>query len=172
MVPSCSPKKPKENRMDTNDAIGNSGKSTVTVLFLLLYFVFLSSTALGQGTASGALSGNVVDKNGAVIKGAAVTVTNKATGLSRTATTGDNGEYRIDLLPAGRYDVKVTASGFGDVIAEALELLIGKTNNFDVTMNPGVQTANVTVTGEAELVSREKTDISLNITPRDVQDLP
>jgi hypothetical protein len=36
-----------------------------------------------------------------------------------------------------------------------------------------VQTASVTVTaGEAELVSREKTDISLNITPRDVEDLP
>src|SRR5437764_1967596 len=39
-------------------------------------------------------------------------------------------------------------------------------------MNPGVQTANVTITSEAELVNREKTDISLNITPRDVQDLP
>src|SRR3989475_4324501 len=40
-------------------------------------------------------------------------------------------------------------------------------------MSPGVQRKNVTVTaGESELVSREKTDISLNITPRDVQDLP
>jgi hypothetical protein len=52
-------------------------------------------------------------------------------------------------------------------------VLVGKTNNFDFTLEPGVQTANVTVTaGDVDMVSREKTDISMNITPRDVQDLP
>src|SRR2546427_4249715 len=40
-------------------------------------------------------------------------------------------------------------------------------------MSPGVQRKNVTVTaGESELVSREKTDISLNITPRDIESMP
>src|ERR671938_131981 len=40
-------------------------------------------------------------------------------------------------------------------------------------MEPGVQTASVTITaGDAELVSKEKTDVSLNLPPRDVQALP
>src|SRR5256885_6251249 len=39
-------------------------------------------------------------------------------------------------------------------------------------MNPGVQTASVTITSEAELVNREKTDISLNITPSEIENLP
>jgi outer membrane receptor protein involved in Fe transport len=104
---------------------------------------------------------------------ASVTITNRATNLSRTTVTNESGEFRFDLVPAGTYDLKVSASGFGDRTAENLEVLVGKTNNVDFTMEPGVQTANVTVTaGEAELVSREKTDIGLNITPRDVQDLP
>src|SRR5262249_3454337 len=92
---------------------------------------------------------------------------------SRSTTANENGEYKFDLIPAGRYDVKVSVSGFGDRTVENFEVLIGKTNNLDFTMEPGVQTANVTVVaGDTELVNKEKTDIGLNITPRDVEDLP
>src|SRR5690349_17795550 len=148
--------------------------SIVGRFMLIVSLVFLSCVSLSaQVTASASISGVVKDKNQAAISNAGVTITNKATGLSRTTTTNENGEYRLDLLPAGRYDIKISSSGFGDVSVENAEVLIGKTNNFDFTMEPGVQTATVTVTtGEGDLISREKTDISLNITPRDVQDLP
>lgn len=137
------------------------------------FTLLLCANAFAQVTASGAISGTVKDKNQAAIANATVTIINKATGLSRTAQTNESGEYRIDLLPAGRYDIKVAATGFGNVAVENSEVLVGKTNNFDFTMEPGVQTASVTVTaGEGELVSREKMDVSLNITPRDVEDLP
>jgi len=142
-------------------------------LFTLSFTLALCGNAPAQVTASGSIAGTVKDKNQAAISNANVTIVKKSTGISRTTTTNENGEYRVDLLPAGRYDISVTATGFGEVKVENSEVLVGKTNNFDFTMEPGVQTATVTVTsGEGELVSREKTDISLNITPRDVQDLP
>ncbi|HWF89375.1 MAG TPA: carboxypeptidase regulatory-like domain-containing protein [Pyrinomonadaceae bacterium] len=143
------------------------------VLIASTFTLFLSANALAQVTASAAIAGTVKDKNDAAIANATVTITNKATGLTRTASTSDGGEYRIDFLPAGRYDIKVSATGFSNVAVENSEVLVGKTNNLNFTMEPGVQTASVTVTaGEGELVSREKTDVSLNITPRDVEDLP
>src|SRR6267378_1354690 len=158
--------------MKTKHAVRRFGNATVTVLLFAL-FLFSAGSVFAQVTASGALGGTVVDKNGALIKGATVTVTNKATGQTRTATTEDNGEYKIDLLVPGRYDIKATASGFGDATSENVELLVGNTSNLNFTMNPGGVTGTVTVTaGETELVSKEKTDISVNITPRDVQDLP
>jgi hypothetical protein len=148
-------------------------RSSVLIATSCLFVLVGCAVVFAQATASASLRGAVIDKNQAVIKGATVTATNKATGQAREATTDDNGEYKFDLLPAGTYDVKVNASGFGDVTSENVELLVGRTNTFNVTMNPGVQTANVTVTaGEAELISKEKTDISVNITPRDVNDLP
>ncbi len=151
----------------------NSMRIAGKLFFFFAVCLLVSGQVFSQVTASSAISGTVKDKNQAVIKDASVTVTNMANGLTRTTTTNDNGEYKIDFLPAGRYDIKVNATGFGDVVAENVELLVGRTNSLDFTMNPGVQTANVTITtGETELVSREKTDISLNITPREVQDLP
>jgi hypothetical protein len=127
---------------------------------------------LAQGTSSGAIGGTVSDAKGDVIKGATVTVTNKATGIERTAVTNDEGAYKLDFLAAGRYVVKVSASGFGEVTSDNVELLVGQTNSFNITMNPGVQTAIVTVTTETELVSKEKTDISMNITPDRIQETP
>src|SRR5216683_1759293 len=139
--------------MDSKDSVNSLYWIAKSILLLGFVILLAWSSALAQGTASSALAGLVSDQKGGVISGATVTVTNRATGTSRTATTNDNGEYKLDLLPAGRYNIKVNASGFGEVTAEDVELLIGRTNSFNVTMNPGVQTANVTVTaGETELV--------------------
>src|SRR5260370_41836158 len=112
------------------------GKVSLSALLLALGLFLLSSSAFAQVTASASLSGTVVDKNGAVIKGATVTATNKATGQTRTATTNDNGEYKIDLLPAGRYDIKASSSGFADVTSENVEVLVGKTNTVHVGIAP------------------------------------
>jgi hypothetical protein len=143
------------------------------VLLTLSFALVAGGNLFAQVTASSTINGTVKDKNQAVVSNATVTILNKANGLSRTTTTNENGEYKVDFLPAGRYDIKVSASGFGEVAIENAEVLLGKTNSFDITLEPGVQTANVMVlAGEADLVSREKTDVSLNITPRDVQDLP
>ncbi len=148
-------------------------KVTLSLLSFVVLVLAGYATVFAQATASASLSGTVLDKNQAAIKGATVTATNKATGQTRTSTTNDSGEYKIDLLPAGRYDIKINASGFTDATSENVELLVGQTNSLNFTMNPGGVTGTVTVTaGETELVSKEKTDISMNITPRDVQDLP
>lgn len=144
----------------------------VRVLLMFSILLLGSGYVFAQGTSSGAMGGTVSDPKGAVIRGATVTVTNKATGVERTATTNDDGDYKLDFLPAGRYTVKVSAAGFGEITSENVELLVGQTNSFNVTMNPGAQTANVTVTTETELVSKEKTDISLNITPERIQETP
>jgi hypothetical protein len=137
-----------------------------------LLLLCLCEPAAAQVTASASVEGTVKDIKEAVVPGASVTVTNVATGLARTAATGGEGAYRIDLLPAGLYDVKVNATGFGDVTANKVELLVGKTTTLDFTLSPGARSETVTVTSEAPLLDRQKTDVSINITPREVQDLP
>lgn len=148
-----------------------SGRLVVGVAACLL-LLSLCAPVAAQVTASASVEGTVKDIKEAVVPGASVTVTNAATGLARTAATGDEGTYRLDLLPAGLYDVKVSATGFGEVTSSKVELLVGKTTTLDFTLSPGSRAETVTVTSEAPLLDQQKTDISVNITPREVQDLP
>jgi outer membrane receptor protein involved in Fe transport len=114
----------------------------------------------------------VTDKNKAFVSGATVTVRNKGTDLTRTATTNESGNYRIEQLPAGMYEIKVTAPNFVTVTADNFELLVGRTSTFDVTLQPGLATETVNVTSEVPIIDQTKTDVGLNITPREVENLP
>lgn len=64
--------------------------------------------------AGGRIEGKVTDPKGAAIPGATVTVTNQATKQDFTAVTDAQGRYKVEGLPAGTYDVSVTAKGFKD----------------------------------------------------------
>src|SRR6185503_8823806 len=63
-------------------------------------------------THRGAVRGTIYDPNGDVVAGATVTITNTGTGESRTATTGDQGEYAVSSLPPSLYKIKVEKTGF------------------------------------------------------------
>src|SRR5688572_28340403 len=61
---------------------------------------------------TGTISGTVVDEQGAAIPGAIVTVTETATGATRTAASSAEGVFRVAGLSAGRYSVDVNLDGF------------------------------------------------------------
>jgi hypothetical protein len=127
----------------------------------------------GQVTASASLQGTIMDKTQAVIGNKAeVTLTNKDTGASRSTRTNGTGEYRFDLIAAGTYSIKVTAPGFSAAEAKAVEILVGRTTTQNFTLVPGAVSETIEVTGTAPLVDQTKTDVSTNITPEQITDLP
>lgn len=77
-------------------------------------FGFAKAAPAAQIT--GAVRGTVRDASGAVLPGAAVTVSGPS--LQRedaTAVTSELGTYRAPLLPAGEYTVRAELSGFSTV---------------------------------------------------------
>ena len=136
--------------------------------------VLLSSASLfGQATANASLQGTITDKTQAVIGNkAVVTLTNKETGAVRTTNTNDTGEYRFDSLSAGIYSLKATAPGFSTAETKSIELLVGRTSTQNFSLTPGGVSETVEVTGTAPLVDQTKTDVSTNITPQQITDLP
>jgi hypothetical protein len=136
--------------------------------------VLLSAASMfGQATANASLQGTITDKTQAVIGNkAVVTLTNKETGAVRTTNTNDTGEYRFDSLSAGIYSLKATAPGFSTAETKSIELLVGRTSTQNFTLNPGGVNETVEVTSTAPLVDQTKTDVSANITPEQITDLP
>jgi outer membrane receptor protein involved in Fe transport len=147
-------------------------QKSVYVYLLTLFLLPLSTGQLfAQATATGTIQGTVTDKSQAIVTGAQVVATFKATGVTRTATTGDTGTYRFDFVQAGIYQVKVTKEGFASVV-ESTELLVGQSATVNVTLVPGAATTVVEVTGEAPIVDLTKTSVSQDITPKEVEELP
>lgn len=140
---------------------------------LALLVCFAAGSAWAQAvTASSSLTGTATDQTGAVVVGAEVTVTNAATGLTRTATTGPTGDYRFDTLPPGSYTVKISKGGFAGQNANNLELNVSHTTTQNFTLKPGSETQTVEVTAEAPVIDQQQTSVGLDITPTQVQNLP
>jgi hypothetical protein len=140
---------------------------------VILSLVLFHASAFAQVTATGALAGRVVDKTQAVVNNAVVKLTGTGSGLQRSTTSNEEGLFQFELLPAGPYEVTVEFAGFAKVSVHAVEVAVGKTTMVPVTLEPGKLTDVITVEGQSiPLVDVTRTDVSLSVTPADVQELP
>jgi len=78
----------------------------------LLFFslVFCAPRAWAQG--GGTITGTIVDSDGAGVASAQIQATNRNTKAIFKGTSSGNGQYSLTPLPAGLYDVSITAPGF------------------------------------------------------------
>lgn len=118
------------------------------LLMLTLVGLVSGSTAMAPSQAStGQIVGTVVDQQGAAIVGAEVTVTNTETGLKRVVQTNSAGQYRVVLLPAGRYEVSAEASGFQRMVQSGVIVTVGSSVDVNFAFRVGEITETVEVTG-------------------------
>ncbi|HEX6046941.1 MAG TPA: TonB-dependent receptor [Pyrinomonadaceae bacterium] len=107
--------------------------------FRYLYLVVLTllfASAVPAQTNRGSVRGTIHDIKGAVVAGATITLTNVATGESRTTESGEQGEYAISSLPAGSYQLKVAMRNFNEY-QNRLELHVNEVVRADVTLEVG-----------------------------------
>ncbi|MGH9864936.1 MAG: TonB-dependent receptor, partial [Candidatus Acidiferrales bacterium] len=128
--------------------------------------------AFAQATASASLTGTITDQSQAIVVGASITLTNKDTGAARTAQSNSSGLYRFDLLPAGNYELKITMTGFKAITVAATELIVGQTSTLNFTLEPGSVSQTVTVTEEAPIVDVTKTNVGMDVTQQQIQNMP
>ncbi|MGH9937217.1 MAG: carboxypeptidase regulatory-like domain-containing protein, partial [Blastocatellia bacterium] len=138
-------------------------------------FLILSGLLLGHAAAqvaTGDLTGRVLDAGGAVVPGATVTARNTGTGLTRTATSNEDGDYTITQLPPGSYEVTVEAKGFSRALLKDLQVLVGTKQTRNVELKAGAVTETIEVTTDAVAIETTKSDIGGVVTPNEVQNLP
>jgi hypothetical protein len=92
-----------------------SAGSTLFLLWISVFVLGLCSSPTNQAlaqNATGAINGTITDPNDAVVGGAAVSATHRATGASRKLTANSEGFFVIESLIPGEYEVKIEAPGF------------------------------------------------------------
>ena len=121
---------------------------------------------------SGVVLGVVKDSSGGFVPNAKVTVTNTDTAASRTATTGDDGAYRIPALQPGHYSLKVEASGFKTETTTGLTLDVAEELTSNVILQVGAAAQEVIVTGEAPVVNTTTSSLGNLINDDTISDMP
>jgi Carboxypeptidase regulatory-like domain len=130
-------------------------------------------SAWGQVNSTGSLIGTITDSSGAIVPDAVVKTVNKNTGLTRESKSGGSGTFRFDLLPAGTYDVTVTKPGFATPTYQNVTVSVSQATEENVTLNPSAQASVVTVEASGTpVVDVEKTDVSVPISSKQIEDLP
>jgi len=91
--------------------LSNLWRRCVSGLLVVSLFGMLAPALIAQMAAKSALTGRVTDASGSAVANATVTATSVETGQTRSATTGPDGTYKLDVAP-GNYRVKLEATGF------------------------------------------------------------
>jgi hypothetical protein len=145
-------------------------KSFSFLIALLLAFI-CEQPARAQAV-SATLLGTVTDSTGALVPGAGITVTEVNTGVSRTASTTSAGVYTIPYLSPGRYKVEIAAAGFKKFIRENIELTVAASVRVDASLELGVVSDSVQVTGESPLLQTDRAEIARTYDTQAVRELP
>jgi hypothetical protein len=141
------------------------------LVVLIGTFIAFGALIFAQ-SATTSLRGTVSDSNGAVVVGATVTLSDPATGLSRNATTGSQGEYQFLELPPATYELMVKARGFANVRMTGIQLLVRTpaTVNVTVQVAGGIETVEVNAT--ANLVNTDNATMGHAFDTQQIQSLP
>jgi len=99
-------------------------KTTLVPVSSLTFLLLASLSVLAQGPTTGRIAGIVKDPNGAIVVGAEVTVTSRATGDQRVVVTNSEGNYIVPLLPPGTYQLRIKANGFASSVYEPAQVVI------------------------------------------------
>jgi hypothetical protein len=134
------------------------------------FMLGLAPCAFTQAT-TGSILGTVADASGAVIVGAEVTATNKATEFKQAGRSDSDGNYRLAHLVPGSYTVRVTMEGFKS-LSRSVDLLVDQQINLNLTLTVGAVGESVTVTAATPLLQTHSVDTGQVMETHEILDLP
>ena len=126
---------------------------SLTFICLLLLIAHCSLLSAWAQSNTAKLSGTVTDTNGAVVPGVDVKVTDPATGLKRTATTNESGQFVVPLLPASTYSVLLQHGGFMTAEVNNVVLNVNDDKSLKIQLKAGDIKETVNVTGDTPLIN-------------------
>jgi hypothetical protein len=126
-----------------------------------------------QSAGSGAISGTLTDKAGALIPGATVVITNTDTGAVRTLTTNGAGFFSAPFLVPGHYEVVAGGGSFAKVDRKGIIITVGDTFALNTVLPTSSVSTEVVVDGNEEpVLDTAKTSASQTIDQALVSNLP
>ena len=134
--------------------------------------IALFSAGLAWAIVGGSISGTVKDPSGRVVVKANVSIREVGTGLSYKTHTDSNGYYTLPVLPVGRYELSVQASGFRGYQRKDIVLDTNAALRLDAPLVVGGIDETVSVNDETLHVETTSTQLGQVISGRQMTAVP
>lgn len=123
-----------------------------------------------SGNQQSSLSGKILDVTGAVIPNAEITLSNKDQKF--TSKSNDDGGYKLNSLPTGKYVLEVQSPGFK--VLKMINIEINKKENIqlDISLEVGAFTMGVIVSTDEPLIDTKSSGVTTKITREQMDKLP
>jgi len=143
-----------------------------TMFALVLCVVLAALPAAAQTAGEGSLQGTVTDSTGAVIPGATVTITNKATGIATVQKSTSAGFFNIAPVLPGTYTLQVSVKGFETLVQDNVVVDAMQVRTVNPVLSVGAETQTVTVTGAPPVLDTADAMVGLTIENSTYSNLP
>src|SRR5260370_6193306 len=153
-------------------SIAMSRTALLIFAFVGTFLFLLPEVTFSQGETTSAIIGEVSDASGAAVADATVTVTNKETGLRRSASTDGWGRFNFPQLKPGSYSVRVEAQGFEPQQNDAVSSALGQKQTVDFRLKIAKSNQTVEISSETPILNPENADTSTSLNSRAMEDLP
>ncbi|HEX6283676.1 MAG TPA: TonB-dependent receptor, partial [Pyrinomonadaceae bacterium] len=144
----------------------------IKLSFAGLLVLALCAISFAQSTTAGAIGGVVTNPNKEVVPGASVTVRNAETNKEDSATTDDQGRFKVVNLRPGIYVVTIDSAGFSPYTNERVVVEVGRETTLEASLAVGPVTGTVDVSAEAPVINTTQQDFSSNINQTSINELP
>ena len=140
---------------------------------LMTLAVILATCTMTMAQAQGRLKGKITDDSGEPVPFANVIVEKGGTQVGGASSDFD-GNYDINPIPPGTYDLKASCIGLNPFVLRGLVIPANKITFYDIKMASGAINLNeVTVVDyEIPLISKDNTSTGASITSEEIAKLP
>src|SRR6202140_971737 len=156
--------------LNPNSHAGYEWRNLLALVTLCL--MILSATLQAQSTVgTGSIQGVVSDQSGAVVYGANVTITNKATSGAIQRTPSSAGTYTSGPMQPGDYTVRVEAKGF-KTTEFPVTAQVGVVSSGNVKLQLGQESQVIEVQGAQVAVNTQQATVQGVLTASQIDNLP
>jgi len=145
------------------------------LVFSCIAVVALSLAIVGGVSAqiiSGDLVGTVLDKTGAAVPGAHIEAVNVDTGAKLETDANDSGEYRLNNLPVGTYNVSASSPSFGTTTINGVKIQLNNTLTQQITLEIKGAVTSIEVSGVAATLDTTTAQLQSTFETKEIADLP
>ena len=138
---------------------------------VLVVVIFAAASLNAQTPDAASVRGQVTDQSHAALAGVEVTITNKAIGAARTATTDASGDFVFSGVPIGSYSLVAHKKDFADVTRE-ITLIGGTTADVQLELGVTAEREEIVVTGAAGEIRTDEPQLGDRLGQEQLQEMP